>query len=135
VPAGTEAEPVVAPVAELETTPRTATLFGESEGNWLCAWCHNRVANDKDRFPYDGTDEFTFANPEGVRFAILLFSRTLGCREVGAPTLEHTWFAGHAWSFCHCDRCGQQLGWCYVGPHQFAGLIKRRIVRALCVNN
>lgn len=133
--AGTAAEPVVVPVVELETTPRTATSLGDAGGSWLCAWCHNRVANEKDRFLYDGKDEFIFANPEGIRFAILIFSRILGCREVGAPTLEHTWFAGHAWSFCHCDRCGRQLGWYYVGQHQFAGLIKRRIVRALYVNN
>jgi len=74
-------------------------------------------------------------SPEGIKFAIITFSRTLGCREVGTPTLENTWFAGHAWSFCQCDRCGQQLGWYYAGPHQFAGLIKGRIVRALHVNN
>ena len=51
------------------------------------------------------------------------------------PTLEHTWFAGHEWSFCQCDRCGQHLGWFYSGQHEFAGLIKDRIVRAVCVRN
>jgi hypothetical protein len=108
---------------------------GDTKGDWLCAWCHKRVANERDRFPYNGKDEFIFANPEGIRFEIITFSRTLECREVGAPTLEHTWFAGHAWSFCQCERCGQQLGWYYAGPHQFAGLIKGRIVRASLVNN
>jgi len=122
-------------VAEPETTPRPETTQGDTAGDWLCAWCHNRVANEKDRFPYNGKDEFTFANPEGIKFAIITFSRTLGCRETGTPTLEHTWFAGHAWSFCQCDRCGQQLGWHYAGQHHFAGLIKGRIVRALHVNN
>ncbi len=122
-------------VAEPEPEPGTKTSVGDTAGDWLCAWCHHRVANEKDRFLYNSQDEFTFANPEGIKFAIITFSRTIGCREVGTPTLESTWFADHAWSFCQCDECGQQLGWYYAGPHQFAGLIKARIVRALQVNN
>jgi hypothetical protein len=27
------------------------------------------------------------------------------------------------------------LGWCYIGPREFAGLIKNRIVRALHIRN
>lgn len=127
---------VITPVvAEPEAVPRAQAGLGGSAGDWLCAWCHNRVANEGDRFAYNGKDEFTFANPEGIRFDILTFSRTLGCRETGVPTLEHTWFEGHAWSFCHCDRCGRHLGWYYAGQHHFAGLIKTRIVRVLCVRN
>ena len=122
-------------VARPETTPRSEPTAGDAEGDWLCAWCHNRVANEQDRFPYSGRDEFAFSNPEGSRFAIITFSRTIGCQEAGRPTLEHTWFAGYAWSFCQCDRCGQQLGWYYAGKLHFTGLIKDRIVRALQVNN
>ncbi|HOX55492.1 MAG TPA: cereblon family protein [Candidatus Paceibacterota bacterium] len=133
--AATDAGVLTVAVAEPDLAQSTAATSGDTEGDWLCAWCHSRVANEKDRFPYDGKDEFTFANPEGVRFAIITFSRTLGCREVGPPSLEHTWFAGHTWSFCQCDRCGQQLGWYYAGQHHFAGLIKSRIVRALHVSN
>jgi len=119
------------PGAQLET----ATLTGDNSTDWLCAWCHNRVANEKDRFAYKGKDEFAFSNPERIRFAIITFSQTLGCHEAGVRTLEHTWFPGHAWSYCQCDRCGQHLGWYYTGPHQFAGLIKARVVRALYVRN
>jgi len=133
--AGTDVGLATPTLAEPETRSRTETTLGDTAGDWLCAWCHNRVANNKDRFPYNGKDEFTFANPEGIRFEIITFARTLGCREMGTPTLEHTWFAGYAWSFCQCDRCGQQLGWYYTGKIQFAGLIKGRIVRALHVNN
>jgi hypothetical protein len=122
-------------VAEPGPAPDTETAPGDTAGDWLCAWCHNRVASEKDRFSDNGQDEFTFANPEGIRFAIITFSRTLGCREVGPPTLEHTWFPGHAWSVCQCDRCRQQLGWYYAGQHRFAGLIKARIVRAVLVHN
>ena len=136
-PASVETDPelVLPTVAETEVAPQTEPSVGDTENDWLCAWCQNRVANEKDRFRYNGKDEFTFSNPQGMRFAIITFSQTLGCREAGKPTLEHTWFPGHAWSYCQCDHCGQHLGWYYVGQHQFAGLIKARIVRALCIRN
>lgn len=132
---GTGSEQLPTGIAEPEIENRTAPAARNAEGDWLCAWCLNRVANEKARFSYDGKDEFTFSNPQGIRFEIITFSETLGCRESGAPTLDHTWFPGHAWSFCLCARCGQHLGWYYAGQHSFAGLIKSRIVRGITVRN
>jgi len=123
------------PVQELELDTRTAIAIGDVEGEWLCAWCMNRVAADQDRFQYEGKDTFAFSNPEGILFRIITFSRTLGCRELGQPTLEHTWFPGHTWSFCHCNQCRQHLGWFYAGAHHFVGLIIDRLVRGQCVKN
>jgi hypothetical protein len=108
---------------------------GDPVNDWLCVSCSNCVASEQDRFLWNGRSEFTFRNPEGVRFDLLTFSRTLGCREAGRPTLEHTWFSGHAWSFCLCARCGMHLGWYYAGPTTFAGLIAGRIVRAAVFTN
>ena len=106
-----------------------ATALEDPAGDWLCAGCLNRVANEKDRFKHDGKAEFTFSNPQGIRFGIITFSQTMGCLETGVPTLEHTWFPEHAWSFCQCDRCQMHLGWFYSGPHNFVGLIRNRLVR------
>jgi len=114
---------------------RTATSLQDHAGDWLCAWCLNRVANEKDRFQHGGKDEFAFTNPAGLRFEIITFSQTLGCRQVGKPTFEHSWFPGYAWSYCHCEQCSQHLGWCYTGQHEFVGLIRNRIVRALHLRN
>jgi hypothetical protein len=122
-------------IAEPELGTRPAPRTANAASDWLCFWCHNRVANENDRFKYGNQDEFTFSNPEGIRFDIITFSQTLGCRQTGIPTLEHTWFSGHAWAFCLCTRCGHHLGWFYAGEHVFAGLIKNRIVRALTVRN
>ena len=122
-------------VVETDVESRSRTASAHAAGDWLCAWCLNRVANERDRFAFNGQDEFNFTNPEGIRFEIITFERTIGCRERGAPTLEYTWFAGHAWSYCQCARCGMHLGWYYTGQHEFAGLIKERIVRAVCVRN
>jgi hypothetical protein len=135
VRASTAEPPFPAQVIEPATQIRERTTVSEAEGDWLCAFCLTRVANERDRFAYDGRDEFSFVNPEGIHFEILTFSRTHDCRQAGIPTLDHTWFAGHAWSYCHCGGCGQHLGWFYIGQHEFAGLIKTRIVRALCLRN
>jgi hypothetical protein len=128
VPSGVE---LAQPTLDTRTVPAAENVAGD----WLCAWCLNGVANERDRFQFEGKDEFTFTNPEGIRFHIITFLQTRGCRQLGAPTLEHTWFAGHAWSFCHCDRCGQHLGWYYAGANAFAGLIADRIVRAQLLRN
>ena len=122
---------IVEPALDQRATPRPT---GQA-GDWLCACCLNRVANEKNRFSYQGKTEFTFLNPAGIRFEIVTFSQISGCRQTGAPTLEQTWFPAHAWSFCQCDQCGAHLGWYYSGPQSFAGLIKNRLVRAVCVWN
>lgn len=127
--------------AATETTARAAiqacvqNAAKPADDDWLCAWCLNRVASERDEFKYDGKREFVFSNPEGVRFEIFTFSRTLACRQTGPPNLEHTWFPGHAWSYCLCARCGQHLGWYYAGPRDFAGLIKARLQRAALIRN
>ena len=116
-------------VAEPEVRPRTRTSRGDAGNEWLCAWCLNRVASEKDRFAYESESQFAFKNPNGILFQIITFTQTIGCQESGVPTLEHTWFAGHAWSYCACDRCRAHLGWYYSGPSDFVGLIRERIVR------
>jgi len=120
------AEPEVR--TRVRVRPRPAQ--GDAANDWLCAWCLNRVASERDRFSYDGQSEFLFKNPDGIQFHIVTFSRTIGCRQTGVPTLEDTWFPGHAWSYCLCGQCGVHLGWYYAGPSVFAGLIRDRIVRA-----
>ncbi len=133
--AATSEGPVLPVIAEPELEIRTVPEIGTAEGDWLCAWCLSCVANERDRFSYEGQDEFAFSNPQGIHFEIITFSKTLGCRQAGLPTFEHTWFPGHAWSHCLCDGCGQHLGWYFAGQHSFAGLIKNRIVRALTIRN
>jgi len=83
-------------IAEPLVESRADTSVGGAEGDWLCAWCLNRVANERDRFPYNGKDEFSFSNPAGIHFIIITFLQTLGCRQTGLPTLNDTWFPGHA---------------------------------------
>ncbi len=120
---------------ELSTITRGQPETAGAAEDWLCAWCLHRVARERDRYPIEGQDEFAFTNPAGVRFEIITFESAAGCEAHGTPTLEHTWFAGYAWSFCACQECGQHLGWQYTGPNTFVGLIKDRLVRAQLVMN
>ncbi|SPE50555.1 hypothetical protein SBV1_1160013 [Verrucomicrobia bacterium] len=122
------ADTAASPTVEATRKPRGAPALAHAEGEWLCGFCLNRVAHDQDRFKYEGKDQFTFYNPDGMRFEIITFTQTAGCQQTGVPTLEHTWFPGCAWSFCVCNRCGQHLGWYYSGAHDFAGLILNRII-------
>jgi len=125
----------MAEVAEPVTGLSAALAQVEGGDIWLCAWCLNRVASEKDRYSISGRSEFDFANPEGVHFRIITFAQTLGCLEQGEPTQTDTWFPGYAWSYCHCDRCDAQLGWFYSGKDDFAGLIRMRLARAVQVLN
>jgi len=122
-------------IAEPAIELAPALSQGDPADRWLCAWCLNPVAQEADRFRYNNQSEFSFVNPQRIRFHILTFSRALGCQQAGTPTLDHTWFPGHAWSYCLCDRCRTHLGWHYAGPSTFVGLIRDRIVRASLVMN
>ena len=85
----TGAEPGIVEIAEPEIQTRTRPSQGDPVHDWLCAWCLNRVASEKGRFSHEGKSEFSFQNPEDIRFHIVTFSRTIGCRQAGVPTLEH----------------------------------------------
>ena len=108
---------------------------GDACNDWLCVWCLHPVANEKDRCLQGDRSELRFRNPEGIWFRLITFRQAPGGRNVGVPTLEHTWFPGHAWSYCICASCRMHLGWFYSGPTSFVGLIKDRIVRAVTVRN
>ncbi len=103
--------------------------------DWLCVACSKKITEDKERLPYEGETEFQFANPDGYVFDIITFSTADGCRDMGDPTLEFTWFKDHAWSFALCSRCGLHLGWKYIGRFSFYGLIKTRIVKGSVLFN
>src|SRR5947209_15822469 len=91
---GTVSLETASPAHQSRSVTSTAAT---AAGDWLCGWCLNLVANERARFCYEGKHEFTFSNPEGMRFEIMTFSETEGCRQEGVPTLAHTWFEGHAW--------------------------------------
>jgi hypothetical protein len=95
---------------------------------YWCAACRTRVATESDAIEVAGAHQHTFTNPAGERFTIGCFREANGCRIDGEPTLEHTWFAGHVWSYASCRNCGAHLGWYFdAGEARFFGLILARL--------
>lgn len=115
-----------------EATADTDAIHGD---DWLCSLCLEKMAAEIDRFFYEGKNAFSFTNPGGYQFEIMVFSQADGCRAVTPPTSENTWFPGYAWSICLCRSCGQHMGWKYIGADTFFGLIRTKLVRGTSVLN
>jgi hypothetical protein len=120
-------------VTELEPKVKVKTELKPDD--WLCIACNKKITSDKDRFEFNDQSEFQFINPDGYYFNILTFCAADGCKELGEPTMEFTWFDGHSWSFAVCRRCSNHLGWKYNGEFLFYGLIKERLIKGAALFN
>jgi hypothetical protein len=118
---------------ELEQEVKVKTELQPDD--WLCIVCNKKITSDKERFEYNYQSEFQFINPSGFYFDILTFYDADGCKEMGEPTKDFTWFEGHSWSFAVCRRCSNHLGWKYEGKYSFYGLIKSRMVKGATLFN
>jgi hypothetical protein len=95
---------------------------------WHCGACVTRICDESDAVAA-GPRTHRFTNPAGYTFDIACFSDAPGCRAAGEPSLEHTWFPGHAWTVAVCRNCGVHLGWHFSdGESPFWGLILERLV-------
>jgi DNA-directed RNA polymerase subunit RPC12/RpoP len=92
-----------------------------------CRHCSHALARARDRQPLDGAATRTFVNPHGHVFEIAAFREAAGCGAQGTPTSYWTWFAGHAWQYAHCAKCGSHVGWLFTGDSRFFGLLVDRI--------
>lgn len=89
-----------------------------------CSVCEHEIARLGDRIRVGAGDLHTLVNPKGEVFELVCFAQAEGVTARGEPTLEFTWFPGHAWSWGLCRTCGVQLGWRYDGPSSFWGLVR-----------
>ena len=119
--------------ADLETKTTVQTELKADD--WLCIVCNKKITSDKEKFEFNNQSEFQFINPGGYYYNILTFADADGCIEFGEPTMEFTWFEGHAWSYAVCSRCNNHLGWKYTGKYSFYGLIKSRLVKGSALFN
>jgi hypothetical protein len=110
--------------------PRTRDVDGDrrSARAFHCAACLTRVCDESALISVAGAMQHRFVNPAGCAFEIACFA-TAACTVSGEPTLEHTWFTGHAWSIADCRNCRRQLGWFFVGATAFYGLILLRLIK------
>ncbi|MEW5738016.1 MAG: cereblon family protein [Myxococcota bacterium] len=94
----------------------------------LCRRCAHVVTDAALRTTVDGQATHARLNPAGVLFVFDCFTDAPGCTVDGSPTTEATWFAGCAWQYAHCGRCGTHLGWRFTGALSFFGLVSERVV-------
>jgi hypothetical protein len=93
-----------------------------------CRVCGAGITDEGQRCSVAGSHAHTRTNPAGVSFGFGCFREAPGCRCLGAPTAEHTWFAGCRWRIAACSACGEHLGWAFSGAEIFYGLILMRLV-------
>ncbi|MBN2362102.1 MAG: hypothetical protein JXR83_21805 [Deltaproteobacteria bacterium] len=97
----------------------------------LCRQCRAAITSQRHVMEVNDQHQHTFFNPAGIIFEIGCFARADGCRVVGTPTTEFSWFAGHAWSYALCGSCQRHLGWFFQGaiaPSGFFGLVLNKLV-------
>ncbi len=112
--------------AKKRRKPRTVDATDRARARaYHCARCTTRICDESDAVG-GGTHRFT--NPAGFAFDVACFAAAPGCRVDGEPTLEYTWFPGHAWSIADCRNCSAQLGWFFSGESTFYGLILERLI-------
>jgi hypothetical protein len=112
---------------EPQDIPGTAISRAEARA-LVCAACSSIVTEPSQRLRVQSRHEHTFANPAGFVYRIGCFATACGARPFGAPSEEHTWFAGYAWRMAVCHGCGEHLGWLFAGSGpSFWGLILERL--------
>ena len=113
-----------------------ADAIDREERRRLC--CRVCLSAISDRAAVFG-GEHVFENPAGRVCRIVTVRAAQGLDYIGPPTLEHTWFPGHAWRVALCARCGLHVGWRFqvvnsvnseVTHAVFHGLLTSEIVEA-----
>lgn len=107
-----------------ETAGSTAT---QVDDGILCARCRHRVTAGRHAIEAGGAHAHTFRNPAGWSYRVGCYADARGAAPTGPAISEHSWFPGYAWRLASCEGCGQHLGWWFVGPDAFAGLILTRL--------
>lgn len=107
---------------------RLAKPEWEERGAYCCAMCGNKVTTSENAVVRQGNHFHDRVNPDGRRFLIVCFAAAEGCNCSGKLTADYSWFEGYRWHFAHCQACGSQLGWRFVGVDSFFGLILEQLV-------
>ncbi len=93
-----------------------------------CANCRAPVTSRSQAISVNSSHEHAFFNPSGIAFELRCFRRAPGCRVLGHPTSEFTWFAGYTWQLAICATCRSHLGWFFAAlDDSFFALITGRI--------
>jgi hypothetical protein len=98
-------------------------------GAVFCRACNKAITSRDQKIEMGGTHSHTFFNPAGLVFELGCFRTAPGCRVIGAPSTEFTWFPGHIWRVVLCRTCKVHLGWQFsMEDTTFYGLIRTKLI-------
>ena len=99
------------------------------EHSIICRLCKYTITSHDNSTIINGKHTHTYKNPDGYIYTLGCFTQAKGCKNVGEPTDEFTWFPGFCWLYAICSNCSSHLGWYYQsGDYSFYGLILNRLV-------
>jgi len=119
--------------AEVRDAQAPADALGEQpvpEKLLVCVGCGAPITREAARTTHRGGHAHSFFNPHGIVYHIGCFAEAPGCRAVGPPSNEFSWFPGYHWRIVACGGCGVHLGWDFLGAEtggMFYGLILDRL--------
>ena len=99
----------------------------EEDDKIHCRACSHPITRGRWAIQRDGAFEHRFRNLEGWSFQVGCYAKAPGALAHGEPTSDNSWFSGYLWRFALCAKCDTHLGWWYLGPNTFAGLIVTRL--------
>lgn len=100
---------------------------------FCCAICNAFITDDALAVSIQQQHVHSRTNPQGQSFTFACFRAAPGCRVIGTPTDEHTWFVGYHWRFAYCKSCNAQIGWHFTGETEFFALILEQLIE--CSDN
>ncbi|XP_018014563.1 protein cereblon, partial [Hyalella azteca] len=100
-----------------------------------CVHCEALVARREDLLivSSDG-QQSAYVNPGGFVHEIITVRTTDRLYLLGAPTPEHSWFPGYAWTIATCSGCRRHVGWKFTAvrpnlrPKKFYGLTRTAVM-------
>jgi len=94
-----------------------------------CLACGAVITVKEQKIQVGGAHSHTFFNPLGIVFEVGCFRQAPGCRAVGGPSAEFSWFPGYLWRVVLCHRCRIHLGWMFATDGDvFFGLILKNLL-------
>lgn len=93
-----------------------------------CGQCGHAITDLQQTYYFADRCQFTFTNPLGIVFDILLFKHAQGGESPGDAVRQHSWFPPYAWRCTYCEECHYHLGWMFENNQSvFFALILDRI--------
>lgn len=97
----------------------------------VCTNCMHHISQATHRISIAGRHQHCFMNPSASIFTVGCFDEASGCAIWGDPSDEYSWFPKYQWTYAHCGKCTNHLGWHFTSPGEafsFFCLILDRII-------